>query len=160
MKPCPQCTRQVADGAWLCDCGYEFSSDEIPPHKGLSDTRKRFWTLAVCVALTALIVVGFTATSTFRRLDSPDGQYYALVQYHSWRKHVPDISLSHNITFNPPGFIAIYTSDGIYCGRAPIPRAHFGESLVWRGDTAEIPQVASWDLSLRKVTVHHYVYSE
>ena len=128
-------------------------------------TRKRIGMLAVCLALGLLVVVAFTATSTFRRFDSPDGRYYALVQFHSWRKHVPDISLSHNITFNPPGCISIYTSDGIYCGRAPIPRAHFGEYLRWQADTAEISdargRLALWDLSRHSVIVYPLpAYSE
>ena len=119
----------------------------------------------MCLALSSLVAACFAATSTFRRFDSPDGQYYALIQYRSWRKYVPDISLSPNISFNPPAFITIYTRAGVSCGRAPIPRANFGERLAWHGDTAEVSEargrLALWDLSGRTVTLYPWPkYSE
>jgi len=119
---------------------------------------KRFRILAVCLGLSMLILVSISATSTFRRFDSPDGRYYALIQYRSWRKYVPNISLRPVIAFNPPGFITIFTSSGVSCGRAPIPRAHFADYLVWHGDTADISdargRLALWDLASHSVTVY------
>ena len=92
----------------------------------------------------------FEATSEFRRMPSPDGFYYAVVEYPSYLSYLPSAPGSSS---DKPGFVTIYSNDGVSCGRAPIPTLQASDDLQWQPDSAEIRLIARWDLPKRSVTI-------
>lgn len=115
--------------------------------------RKLLWILVACSLLGVPGYFASMATSEFRRFPSPDGRFVAIVQFRSWRSLFMGFRQGDN---DVPAFVSIYSSDGAFYGRAPIPYVSFGEGLVWHSDFVEIPGIARWDFSTRTVTTHAY----
>ena len=95
------------------------------------------------------VFVAARSTSEYQRITSPDGRFYAVAEYRSYLSFVP---MSPGNSSDKPGFVAIYTRDGLSCGRAFLPMLQFLSDLQWHANAAEIRLVAEWDLSQR--TVH------
>lgn len=110
---------------------------------------KRIWislaVLAVCVAF-----VAWRSTSEYRRMASPDGRFYAVAEYRTYWSFIPRFQLGSAL--DSPGFVTVFTSDGIPCGRTSLPMLQDFAHLQWSADAAEIPFVAQWNLHKR--TVH------
>ena len=67
MTQCPKCTKQVADGTWLCDCGYEFSAAETPPGAGQAGSDKLLVFLASLVPISVLLFGSLSSEWFFNR---------------------------------------------------------------------------------------------
>lgn len=67
VSRCPKCTRQVADGTWLCDCGHEFSGAETLPGAGQAGADKFLVFLASLVPITVLLFGPLSSEWFFNR---------------------------------------------------------------------------------------------
>lgn len=114
-------------------------------------SRWRLVLLPLVAAFTLGLVFALRATTEFHRVASPDERFTAVIEYRTWRSLVPTLPGSSS---DKPGFVTIYSSDGRYLGRAPVPMLELARDLQWEADAAEIPLIARWDLSSGSVTVH------
>ena len=69
MKSCPRCSRQVEAGAWLCDCGYEFSSEEMPLSRSTEASEFGASPILIVASLVACFMV--LAIPTFSPRPTP-----------------------------------------------------------------------------------------
>ena len=101
----------------------------------------------LCLALLSMLVAS-RVTTEYSRVTSPDGRFYAVAKYRPYLSFIP---MSPGRSSDKPGFVTVFTSDGISCGRAAIPMLQNFAELQWRPDAAEIRLIAEWDLSQHTV---------
>lgn len=114
-----------------------------------STSTKRIWILATASVACVASFIALRHTTEYRRIASPDGRFYAVAEHRAYLSLIP---MSPGSSSDKPGFVTVFTSDGVSCGRASLPMLQLFTDFRWRTDAAEIPLVAQWDLSQR--TVH------
>ena len=110
--------------------------------------RKQLFIVATILLCCGIGLAAFWHTTEYTRMSGQSGRFYAVAEYRTYLSFIPMMPGSSS---DKPGFVTIYTRDGESCGRASLPMLQDFYSLQWLGDTAEIPMVAQWDLSKRKV---------
>lgn len=80
----------------------------------------------------------------YRRVTSPDGRFQAVAEYRRYEALVPMFPGGGG---DKPGFVTVYTREGVSCGRVEVPMVQHVYQLAWSPHAAEIRLVARWDLA-------------
>src|SRR5260370_30348764 len=110
--------------------------------------KKKILILSVIFCLAVLAMLPFVVTGDYSRVSSPDGHFYAIATFPIWQRYYP---MMPGQSGDKQGYLTIYTGDGHSCGRNPVDMVSFIRDLEWSSNRAEIPLVAEWDLSQRRV---------
>src|SRR5215471_16877891 len=92
--------------------------------------------------LLVVLIVASELTGEYSRVDSPDGQYYAIARYYLYEALVPMMPGGGG---DKSGHVTIYTREGRSCGQVPVDIVSRIYDLQWSPGRAEIRLVASWD---------------
>ena len=80
----------------------------------------------------------------YLRIDSPDGQYQAIVTYRRYEAFRPAFAGQSG---DKAGFIRIEDGDGRNYGRIGIPMVWMSRDLEWTKGGADLPLVCEWDFA-------------
>jgi hypothetical protein len=114
----------------------------------MTTRKKNILAMSACIFLVALALLPFVLTGQYSRVSSPDGRFYAVATFPSWRQYA---AMMPGQAGDKSGYITIYTMDGRSCGRASVEMVSFIRDLEWNADHAKLRLVAEWDLLEHRV---------
>lgn len=103
---------------------------------------RRAGAAALLIGIAALAVA--FSLDEYRRVASPDGRFHAVAEF---RRYAALIPMFPGGGGDKPGFVTVYTREGVSCGRVEVPMVQHVHQLTWGADVAEIRRVARWDLA-------------
>jgi len=83
----------------------------------------------------------------YLRVDSPDGEYTAIVTYRRYESFQPTFPGQSG---DKAGFIRIEDKDGQNYGRVGLPMVWMSRDLEWTNDGADLKLICEWDFTKRE----------
>lgn len=111
--------------------------------------RKRPLLIASCLAVLILCAVAIWLLQEveYQRINSPDGQYTAIVTYRRTEAFLP---IFPGQSGDKPGFIKIEDRNGNNCGKIGVPMIGMSRDLEWTDGGANLDLVCEWNFAKRE----------